>query len=140
MPDYFVSLDTTKFTKYHRDLVRKGTIIQTTLRYLDDKREEMKKKYPTFEEYNKKFKVDDELLARLHQYAERDSVKPKDKEEFEKSLPQISLQMKALLARDLWNMSEYFQIINEEDDIVNKALELIKERDTDALLMKKSKK
>jgi carboxyl-terminal processing protease len=140
MPDYFVSLDTTKYTKYHRELVRKGTIIQTTLRYLDDKREAMKKEYPTFEEYKKKFKVDEDLLARLRSQAERDSVKLKDEEEYEKSLPQIRRQMKALLARDLWNMSEYFQIINEEDDIVNKALELIKERDTDALLMKKSKK
>ena len=79
----------------------------------------------TIEEYNKKFKVDDELLARLHQYAERDSVKPKDKEEFEKSLPQISLQMKALLARDLWDMNEYFQIINQDDEIVKKAMELL---------------
>lgn len=140
MPDYFVSLDTTKYTKYHRDLARKGTIIQTTLRYLDDKRAEMQKKYPTFEEYKKKFEADDELLARLRSQAERDSVKLKDEEEYEKSLPQIRRQMKALLARDLWNMSEYFQIINEEDDIVNKALELIKERDTDALLMKKGKK
>ena len=140
MPDYFVSLDTTKYTKYHRELVRKGTIIQTTLRYLDDKREAMKKEYPTFEEYKKKFKIEEDLLARLRSQAERDSVKLKDEEEYEKSLPQIRRQMKALLARDLWNMSEYFQIINEEDDIVNKALELIKERDTDALLMKKSKK
>ncbi len=137
MPDYFVSLDTTKYTKYHRELARKGTIIQTTLRYLDDKREAMKKQYPTFEEFNKKFKIDEEILSRLRQYAERDSVKPKDKEEYEKSLPQITLQMKALLARDLWNMNEYFQIINQEDDIVKKAIELIKERDTDALLMKK---
>ena len=140
MPDYFVSLDTTKYTKYHRALVRKGTIIQTTLRYLDDKRAEMKQKYPTFEDYKKKFDVDDELLTRLRNQAERDSVKLKDEEEYKKSLPQIRQQMKALLARDLWNMSEYFQIINENDDIVNKALELIKERDTDALLMKKGKK
>ena len=140
MPDYFVSLDTTKYTKYHRDLVRKGTIIQTTLRYLDDKRAEMHKKYPTFEDYRKKFEVDEELLTRLRNQAERDSVKLKDEAEYEKSLPQIRKQMKALLARDLWNMSEYFQIINENDDIVNKALELIKERDTDALLMKKGKK
>lgn len=140
MPDYFVSLDTTKYTKYHRELARKGTIIQTTLRYLDDKRDEMKKEYPTFEEYKNKFEVDEKLLERLRAQAERDSVKVKDEEEYKKSLPQIRRQMKALLARDLWNMNEYFQIINEEDDIVNKALELIKERNTDALLVKKGKK
>ena len=138
MPDYFVSLDTTKYTRYHRDLARKGTIIQTTLRYLDDKRAEIKKKYPTFEDYKKDFEIDNDILIRLQKQAEQDSVKLKNEEEYEKSLPQIRKQMKALLARDLWNMNEYFQIINEDDDIINKALELIKERNTDALLRKKS--
>ena len=139
MPDYFVSLDTTKYTKYHRELVRKGTIIQTTLRYLDDKREAMKKEYPTFEEYKKKFKIEEDLLARLRSQAERDSVKLKDEEEYEKSLPQIRRQMKALLARDLWDMNEYFQIINQDDEIVKKAMELLKERNIDALLTKKKR-
>ena len=48
--------------------------------------------------------------------------------------------MKALLARDLWDMNEYFQIINEGNEFVDKALELIRERDTDALLTKKNTK
>ena len=139
MPDYFVSLDTTKYTKYHRDLARKGTIIQTTLRYLDDKRAEMKQKYPTFEEYSKKFEVDEEMLSRLRKQAERDSVKLKDEAEYKKSLPQIRRQIKALLARDLWDMNEYFQIFNEDNDAVKKAMELIKERNTDALLTKKKR-
>jgi carboxyl-terminal processing protease len=139
MPDYFVSLDTTRYTDYHRNLVRKGTIIQTTLRYLDDKRSEMKQKYPTFADYKKKFDVDEELLGRLRHQAERDSVKLKDEEEYKKSIPYVSRQMKALLARDLWDMNEYFEIMNEESDIVQKALELIKERNVDALLTKKKK-
>ena len=139
MPDYFVSLDTTKYTQYHRDLARKGTIIQTTLKYLDTKRDEMKKKYPTFEEYKKEFKVDEELLAIMRRQAERDSVKLKDEEEYKSSLPMISRQMKALLARDLWDMSEFYQIYNEDDETVMKAMELIKERNTDALLTKKKK-
>ena len=139
MPDYFVSLDTTRYTDYHRNLVRKGTIIQTTLRYLDDKRSEMKQKYPTFADYKKKFDVDEELLGRLRSQAERDSVKLKDEEEYKKSIPYVSRQMKALLARDLWDMTEYFEIMNEESDMVQKALELIKERNVDALLTKKKK-
>ncbi len=140
MPDYFVSLDTTKYTKYHRDLARKGTIIQTTLRYLDDKRAEMQKKYPAFEDYKKNFEVDEELLSRLRSQAVRDSVKLKDEAEYKKSLSQIRQQMKALLARNLWDMNEYFQIINEGNEFVDKALELIRERDTDALLTKKNTK
>ena len=139
MPDYFVSLDTTKYTQYHRDLARKGTIIQTTLKYLDAKRDDMKKKYPTFEEYKKEFKVDEELLAIMRRQAEHDSVKLKDDDEYKNSLPMIRRQMKALLARDLWDMSEFYQIYNEDDETVMKAIELIKERNTDALLMKKKK-
>lgn len=34
-------------------------------------------------------------------------------------------QLKALVARDLWDMSEYFAIINEDSDIVNKAISLL---------------
>ena len=63
----------------------------------------------------------------------------KDEEEYKKSIPYVSRQMKALLARDLWDMNEYFEIMNEESDIVQKALELIKERNVDALLTKKKK-
>ena len=139
MPDYFVSLDTTKYTKYHRELARKGSIIQATLKYLDAKRGDMKKSYPTFEEYKKNFNVDEELLAIMQKEAEKDSVKATDDSEYKKSLPRINRQMKALLARDLWDMNEFYQIFNEDDEAVTKAMELIKERDTDALLMRKKK-
>ena len=33
--------------------------------------------------------------------------------------------MKALVARDLWDMTEYFAIINETNDIVQKALDIL---------------
>jgi carboxyl-terminal processing protease len=33
--------------------------------------------------------------------------------------------MKALIARDLWEMSEYFSVFNESSEIVKKALEVI---------------
>jgi carboxyl-terminal processing protease len=33
--------------------------------------------------------------------------------------------LKALIARDLWDMSEYFSVFNERSEIVRKALEVI---------------
>ena len=33
--------------------------------------------------------------------------------------------MKALVARDLWSMNEYFAVMNEQSDIVQRALQLI---------------
>ena len=35
--------------------------------------------------------------------------------------------MKALIARDLWEMSEYFQVVNEMNHSVLKAVELLSE-------------
>ena len=37
------------------------------------------------------------------------------------------MMLKALIARDLWDMSEYFSIVYEEDDVVMKAVELLQQ-------------
>ena len=39
--------------------------------------------------------------------------------------PYLSLQLKALIARDIWDMSEYFSVFNESSEMVRKALEVI---------------
>lgn len=47
-------------------------------------------------------------------------MKPKDEEELQKTLPELKLQMKALIARDIWDMSEYFAVMYEENPFVKK--------------------
>ena len=34
-------------------------------------------------------------------------------------------QLKALIARDLWSMNEYYAVMNEQSEIVQRALQLI---------------
>ena len=46
----------------------------------------------------------------------------------EKTIPYLRLQLKALIARDLWEMSEYYSIFNESSEMVKKALEVINEK------------
>lgn len=140
MPDYFVPLDTNKYTKYHRDLVRQGTLLQASLRYLDENRTMLKRKYPTINDFNRAFTVDDSLLSAVRLMAEKDSIKPKGgEEEYRKTIPMLSLQLKALLARDLWDMSEYMEIINMKEENFLKALELVQCRDVDAVLLRRKK-
>lgn len=140
MPDYFVPLDTNRYTKYHREIVRRGTMLQTTLRYLDDNRERLQKEYPTMQKFRDEFVVDEELLGRLRTMAVRDSVKLEGgEEEYRRSIPALSLQLKALLARDLWDMSEYMEIINTRDDNFAKAYELVRQSKMDAVLMRRKK-
>ena len=126
MPDFFVPIDTTRYTEYHRNLVAKGVIIRTTTGYIEKHRAELKQKYPTFDSFNRKFQVDEQLLADLRALGEKEKVKF-DQEQYDRALPLITTQLKALIARDLWDMSEYFQVMNETNESVQQAIRVLKE-------------
>ncbi len=124
-PDVFVPLDTTRYTRYHRELAAKGIVIQQNLRYVDQHREQLKKEYPAFPKYKLEFEVPQELIDKIVAEGEKQNVTPRDDAEREKTMPYLKLQLKALIARDLWDMNEYFSIFNEENDIVQKALQVL---------------
>lgn len=126
MPDFFVPLDTTKFTPFHRQLAAKSIIINENLKYVDQHRKQLQKKYPTFEVFHEDYAVPQALIDSIMKAAEKDKVKPKDDAELKQTLPVLKNQLKALVARDLWDMSEYFRIVNETNDIVMKAVQLMK--------------
>lgn len=137
MPDYFVPVDTARYTKYHRALAAKGSIIQASLRYIDENRERLIAEYPTIEEYDERFEVDEAFVAMLRQQGVMDSVKIEGgEEEFERSLPEIKLQLKQLVARDLWDMSQFMMLYNKNNDIFKKAYELVKEKKFEQLMIK----
>ncbi len=127
MPDVFVPLDTLQYTKLHRQLVAKGIIINSCLKYIDNNRKELAAKYPSFETFDSTFSVPGSLVDSIIAEGEKQNVKKKDDEELQKTLPYLRNQIKALVARDLFDMNEYFRIINEQSDIVKKAISLLKE-------------
>ena len=55
-------------------------------------------------------------------YSEIDSL---DSEGMTISMQWIHLQFKAILARSLYNPEAFFKVYNENDDILQKALELV---------------
>jgi carboxyl-terminal processing protease len=123
MPDYFVPLDTTRYTMLHRQLAAKSIVLQQCLRYVDNHRKELKKQYPQFETFKQQFEVPKALVDEIIAEGKKQKIEPKDDAELERTQPYLRLQLKALIARDLWDMSEYFSIFNEQSDIVRKALE-----------------
>lgn len=126
MPDYFVPLDTMQYTKLHRQLAAKNIIINANLKYIDENRKKLKNMYHSFEEFNSSFDVPQSLIDDILKEGEKQKIKPKDEAELKSTLPHLKLQLKALIARDLWDMNEYFKITNEQSDVVKKALLLIK--------------
>ncbi len=127
MPDEFVPLDTTKYTKFHRELSAKTIIINSNLHYVDQHRKELQRRYKTLDDFRQNFAVPQSLIDQIMAEGEKQNVKPKDEEERERTLPHLRLQLKALIARDLWDMDAYFTIINETNDILNRALNVMEE-------------
>ena len=126
MPDEFVPLDTTKYTRFHRELSAKGMIINGNLHYVDQHRKALQQEYKDFADFRARFDIPQELVDSIFAEGERQKVLPKSEAERLQTLPYLRLQLKALVARDLWGMDEYFAIINETNDLLRKALELIK--------------
>ena len=125
MPDEFVPLDTMKYTPFHRQLAAKSVLISQNLRYVDKHRKALKKEYASFDDFRQRFEVPQSLIDAIIKEGEKQGVKPKDDDELQRTLPLMRLQLKALVARDIWDMNEYFAIMNEQNDIVLRALNLL---------------
>ena len=132
MPDYFVPVDTTLFTKYHSRLSNKGVLLNVHFQLIDAHREEWAKKYPDYAVFYKNFELDEAMMQQLIAEGEKEGVKY-DEEQYRKSEPLIKLQLKALIARDLWDMNEYYHTINVVNESVKKALELLNRKRLDVL-------
>ena len=73
--------------------------------------------------------MSDELLNSLRTEGESSGV-TFNEQEYNLSLPLIKTQLKALIARDLWEMNEYYQVMNQTDNVVQQALKIIAEENT----------
>ncbi len=123
-PDIFVPLDTTEYTKYYRSIVSKGIILTLTAEYLDKNRDEIKKQYPDFNDYHTQFQTPEKLMTKIIKEGKKNKVKYNE-EEYNRSKSLIKLQMKALIARGIYSQESFYKVINDTDEILQKALEII---------------
>ncbi|MDR2499395.1 MAG: S41 family peptidase [Tannerellaceae bacterium] len=124
MPDVFIPVDTTLFSDYHRKLVANGLVNRLAMTYADANRDHLKLFHPDIASFKSFFNVPATLLDDLIAQAEADKI-PLDSAQYNRSLPLITLQIKALIARDLFDISEYFEIINEANESYKAAVALI---------------
>lgn len=125
MPDYFVPLDTTLYTPYHRQLSAKSVIVNSNIRYLDKNRKQLKKQYPNFQDFMNQYEIPQSYIDNIIAEGKKQEITPKDDAELQQTIAYMKPQLKALVARDLWDMSEYFHIWNEQSEIVKCALKVL---------------
>ena len=126
-PDIFVAMDTSYYTNYYAQLIRLGVFYRFILNYVDKNRQQLKRQYPTFERFDKQFVVTETMMNDLQDFAEKEGL-ARNPEMFAKSEPELRLWFKGYIARDLWDMSELYQVVNRGDPIFLKAVEEIQKR------------
>ncbi len=111
MPDLFVPIDTTMYSTYYRDLVAKGIINRFAITYVDANRKSLRAEYPDGEAFDRGFTFTPEMLDEVVALGRADSVMP-DSAMLEKSRPLIATIVKGLIARDLFESTDYFRVVN----------------------------
>lgn len=125
MPDLFVPIDTTAFTPYYRNLVAKGILNRFCITYVDRNRSQLNREYPDVDAFIAKFSVDSAMIDDIVKLGVADSVKL-DSVQLERSRPMIETIVKGVIARDLFDTSAYFRVVNPQlSPVYREALGLI---------------
>ncbi len=124
VPDVFVPIDTTMNSPYYRDLLRKGVLNEFTLTYTDNNRKALLTEYPTIDAFKNNFKIDTKMTDEFFAFADKHEVHL-DSTGYTTSGVLIRTEIKALIARDLWDSDAFFEVISDLNHPLTKAIEAI---------------
>ncbi len=127
IPDVFVPLDTNGTSDYFSELLRNGIFSGFTLNYVNDNREKLQDKYPTFDKYKEDFKAD-KVVKSLISYGEKEGVEYDD-ESYKKAEAAILTRLKANIAQNLYDRTKFYEIINDLNSELQVAIDILKSGD-----------
>jgi carboxyl-terminal processing protease len=127
MPDVFVAMDTSYNSQYFRKLAGKNIINTFVLDYYDKNRKTLAAGFKSFEDFMGKFSFSDDDIKSFIAKGETEGVKYNDAD-FKVSRDEILLVMKGLVASNMWQLNEYFRVINSKDRVIDDALAVLADR------------
>jgi carboxyl-terminal processing protease len=134
MPDVFVSADTSNNSAYFNKLYAKNVLNSFTLDYYDKNRNFLNEQYKSFSDFKTKFEFTPDEIKSFIAKAEADGVKFNE-EQFNKSKDEILLILKGYIASNMWQSGELYQIVNENDKVIDKALQVISDKKSYNLIL-----
>ena len=121
VPDVFVPLDTLPLSKFHTQLLRSGVLREFALDYAGQNREKLDA-FKDALDFDAEFKMSKRDFQQLIDFATSKDVEVEARFEDESELMN---NLKALVARSKWNGDGFYPIINQEDETVKQAVELL---------------
>lgn len=123
MPDIFVPLDTTGTSDYYSKLVRKGVLNQFSLSWVNENRDKLESKYPTFSKFKEDFKID-KVVKEMFDYAEKEGIEY-DEAGYKEAENTINIRLTANIAQNLYDYKKFYEVINDLNTSLQKAIELL---------------
>ena len=90
-------------------------------------RVKLNSQYKTFQDFKNRFQFSSEDIKAFIKKGEDEGVKYNEAQ-FNISKEEILLLLKGLVATNIWQTNEYFQITNENDKVIEKALQVISDK------------
>lgn len=135
MPDMFVPLDTTENSEYYRKMLGSGNLHKFCLNYVDENRGDLKKKYPTDDDFVKGFEITDAIMDKLIERCEKDSIKYNE-EQYRRSENLLKMVVKANIASSLYGSKSFYKVSNPHEKTFKAALDLINNKEEYEKLLK----
>lgn len=133
VPDLFVPIDTGTNYLYFNRLIAKNVIGEYVVGYVDKNREQLRKRYPSFDKFYKEFTITDGMLEEIVKAGEKAGV-PRDEKLFRPVVPSMKIMLKAYMARDLWDMNEMYRVLNMDNKVLQAAQKALKDGTYEKLL------
>jgi len=110
-PDILIDVDTTEYSQYQAQLIRRGVVNEYVGVLMDSRRDSLQRLYPTFERFDEAFEIDDATLRGLTGLGAERGVAP-DEAGFAVSAELLRVQLKALVAQRLFGTEGYYRVVN----------------------------
>lgn len=123
IPDVFVPIDTAKTNSFLNKVFYAGVINTFTFEYADKNRNQIKA-YKTAKNFIDKFEISNGILDEFYEYCSKQNLYL---ENLSKSKTNEALKpyLKAFIGRDVFDKDAYYPIINQKDNSIIKAIEVL---------------
>lgn len=132
MPDVFVPLDTTGINELFRVMVRNGFFNNFSLDQINPNRAFYKTKFPNFQSFRSDFYAyfNAELEQKFLDFIKKEKEDLEyTKEEYQECRELVAYRLKAAFASNLYGLSESYEVSNEFNVVLKKAVDILKTKE-----------
>jgi len=132
MPDVFVPIDTTGINELFRVMVRNGYFNNFSVDQINANRDFYKSKFQNFQSFRNEFYTyfNSELEQRFIDYVKKENEELEyTAEEYQECKELIAYRLKAAFASNLYGLSESYEVSNEFNNILKRAVAILKSKE-----------